>query len=436
MRDIVSPLSGFGSPFGQRRRAAQIITAIITPALGPLTDGDTIASALSADIGETGNYASTEGTISTVDVVITVNGDPALASDTVDFEDVVAVTVTVTDTEANQRVFNLSRVALDIAPVATGGIADQEYTEGVAITPLDVAADFTGSNLTFALAPSSAALPAGLSLSSAGELTGTPTTEAAEVNIVVRATNSAGTADTAFGVTIAEASTGLPDLAYDVLLEAYDPASLFSDTAGTTAASVDGSVARINDTSGNGNHATQPIVAARPTRRQLDDLNWLDHDGVGDRSEIAGDASWRKTAQSFVAVIRRDPSRGEGWLVGNISGQSRGFGFMENSSTGGASNPSAAAYYTNGAAITGTVNAGVLHTEWSTGDWTIVEVAGCPLTGSNFNGGVQFPGTLGTNFISIDDYGFFTIIPTAILDTGTNRADLVAGLANIFGITL
>ena len=89
------------------------------------------------------------------------------------------------------------------APTASGGIADQSWVEDSAITPLDVSADFSGTApITYALAPGSASLPAGLSLSSAGVISGTPTTPAAQVNIVVRGTNSAGHADTAFGVTI------------------------------------------------------------------------------------------------------------------------------------------------------------------------------------------------------------------------------------------
>lgn len=105
----------------------------------------------------------------------------------------------------------------DVAgPVAANGIADQDYTEGAAISALNVAADFTISGAlatTYALAPSSAALPAGLSLSSAGLLTGTPTTPAAAVAIVVRATNSEGTADSAFQITIsAAADTTAPEI--------------------------------------------------------------------------------------------------------------------------------------------------------------------------------------------------------------------------------
>jgi len=88
------------------------------------------------------------------------------------------------------------------APTAAGGIADQSYPEDIAIVPLNVAADFTGTGITYALAPSSAALPVGLSLSSAGLLTGTPTTPAAAAIIVVRGTNAGGFADTAFDITV------------------------------------------------------------------------------------------------------------------------------------------------------------------------------------------------------------------------------------------
>ena len=94
-----------------------VITAIIQPALGPLEDGDAIASALSADIDQTSNYASTGGTITTVDVAITVNGVTALATDVVEFSDIVSVVVTVIDSEANERVYNAgSQTVAGIAP--------------------------------------------------------------------------------------------------------------------------------------------------------------------------------------------------------------------------------------------------------------------------------------------------------------------------------
>ena len=100
-----------------RRGGPQIITATIAPALGPLEHGDTIASGMSENYDQTSNYASSEGTISSVVAAVTVNGSPALFTDTVDFEDVVAVTVTVTDSEANERVFNAgTRTVAGIAP--------------------------------------------------------------------------------------------------------------------------------------------------------------------------------------------------------------------------------------------------------------------------------------------------------------------------------
>jgi hypothetical protein len=61
------------------------------------------------------------------------------------------------------------------------------------------------------------------------------------------------------------------------------PTTCFTDTAGTTAAGVGDAVARINDLSGNGNHATQTTAAARPILRQTaGGLYYLETDGVDD----------------------------------------------------------------------------------------------------------------------------------------------------------
>jgi hypothetical protein len=116
MRNISSPLDGFASPFGQRR-GVQIISAIIQPSLAPLVAGDTIEDNISADIDQTTNYTSTKGTIASVVVAVLVNGEtPASLDIPLDFEDVVSITVTVTDSEANVRVFNLGRTVAGIAP--------------------------------------------------------------------------------------------------------------------------------------------------------------------------------------------------------------------------------------------------------------------------------------------------------------------------------
>jgi hypothetical protein len=96
-----------------------IITAIIQPALAPLVAGDTIEDNLSADIDQTTNYTSTAGTIASVVVAVLVNGEtPASLDVPLDFEDVVAITVTVTDSEANVQVFSLGRTVGAVVPDA------------------------------------------------------------------------------------------------------------------------------------------------------------------------------------------------------------------------------------------------------------------------------------------------------------------------------
>src|SRR3712207_4298621 len=65
----------------------------------------------------------------------------------------------------------------------------------------------------------------------------------------------------------------------------YDPSdlsSMFQNSNGTTAAAVDSPVGKINDKSGNGNHATQSTSAARPILRQSGSLYYLEFDGVDD----------------------------------------------------------------------------------------------------------------------------------------------------------
>jgi hypothetical protein len=66
----------------------------------------------------------------------------------------------------------------------------------------------------------------------------------------------------------------------------YDPSdtsTLFSDTAGTTPATIGGTVALMLDKSGNDLHATQPTAASRPTLRQAGTGEYyLEFDGADD----------------------------------------------------------------------------------------------------------------------------------------------------------
>lgn len=84
----------------------------------------------------------------------------------------------------------------------------------------------------------------------------------------------------------------------------YDPsdaASVFSDTGGTQVALLDEPVARIEDKSGNGFHATQAIAAARPILRQdANGLRYLDFDGIDDR---LGTAPMNLSAHQKLTVI-------------------------------------------------------------------------------------------------------------------------------------
>jgi len=72
----------------------------------------------------------------------------------------------------------------------------------------------------------------------------------------------------------------------------YDPSdltTLYQDSAGTTPVTADGDpVGRMEDKSGNGNHATQATSAARPVYRTDGTLHWLEFDGVDDSMIITG----------------------------------------------------------------------------------------------------------------------------------------------------
>lgn len=92
----------------------------------------------------------------------------------------------------------------ETAPTVTSSVPDQAWTVGQAITGLDLSGHVTGADVTFALAPSSAALPAGVSLSAAGVLSGTPTATWTGT-VVVRASNPGGHVDLGFSAAVAPA---------------------------------------------------------------------------------------------------------------------------------------------------------------------------------------------------------------------------------------
>lgn len=71
----------------------------------------------------------------------------------------------------------------------------------------------------------------------------------------------------------------------------FDPSdltSMFQTTDTSAPAVVDSPVGRINDKSGNGNHATQGTAGSRPILRQAGALFYLEFDGVDDFLDTAG----------------------------------------------------------------------------------------------------------------------------------------------------
>jgi len=100
---------GIGIGLNPTRRTAQIISATIAPGVSGLIDGDTIASGLSEDIGETSNYTSAAGDIVSVDVSAVVSGEPVLdLNDTVIEGQTVQITVIVEDDQSKTRTWTAS----------------------------------------------------------------------------------------------------------------------------------------------------------------------------------------------------------------------------------------------------------------------------------------------------------------------------------------
>lgn len=106
-----------------------------------------------------------------------------------------------------------------------------------------------------------------------------------------------------------------------VFLDPTDISTLFQDTAGTVPVTTPGqTVARVNDKSGNGNHATQPTAAARPTY-QVDaatGLGYLSFDGVDDFLQTPTITPNTDKVQLFAGVRKlSDAARGVCFGFGN-----------------------------------------------------------------------------------------------------------------------
>ena len=92
------------------------------------------------------------------------------------------------------------------APQSTAALPDQTLTMGIAAL-IPTAQAFSGEGLTFTLAPTSDGLPNGLTLTPTGEVSGIAAASPTTATIVIRATNSGGTAEAAFSLTVVAAAT-------------------------------------------------------------------------------------------------------------------------------------------------------------------------------------------------------------------------------------
>lgn len=135
-----------------------------------------------------------------------ISGTPTIAG--VSSGIVIRATDATPDT-ADTNSFSITINAANTSPSFTGpNIADISGTEGAALTPVDVSAKFydAESGLTFSAVGS---WPAGVTVSSAGVISGTPTTAGTYASLQVRATDAGSlTADSnAFTITVAAPAT-------------------------------------------------------------------------------------------------------------------------------------------------------------------------------------------------------------------------------------
>lgn len=172
---------------------------------------------------------------------------------------------------------------------ATGGAdLDLSFAVDEAITATDLTANWTANGNTLTYAITGTALPAGLSVDSAGELTGTPTVLTADATYTLRGTDEYGrTTDDTFTLEVVAASAFTPA---DLFASGEEggwwdihPDYCFQNSDGTTAAGVGDPVGYVTDRSGNGNHLTQGTTASKPTLRQTGGgLYYLEFDGIDD----------------------------------------------------------------------------------------------------------------------------------------------------------
>ena len=106
----------------------------------------------------------------------------------------------------------------------------------------------------------------------------------------------------------------------------YDPSdssTVWQDAAGTTPAGVGDPVGRIDDKSGNGNHATQSTPTARPTLQVSGGLYYLDFDGTDDLMATTF-ASAQAQPNTISAAIKFDQGSRNEYVADGIGSDRNG----------------------------------------------------------------------------------------------------------------
>jgi len=201
---------------------------------------------------------------------VSVNSSTGLISGTPTAVDSGTATVTATDQYGRtvQDTFTWDNT-LRTQATAADGLGPYQFTLNEAITPVAVSSDFTlnGNTLTYTISPS---LPAGLSMSSSGSITGTPTAVSASSSYTVTGQDEYGRETTStFDVETTNVVPFSPAELFasseeGAFFDFSDASTLRQNSDGTGAVTLGDPVGYAEDQSGNGNHATQPTATARP----------------------------------------------------------------------------------------------------------------------------------------------------------------------------
>jgi hypothetical protein len=229
-------------------------------------------------------------------------------------------------------------VAATLPPYGIGTIPDQAWTEGAAISALDVSAYFSDvDDLVF----SEDGLPAGLSLATdTGIITGTPTTPAGEVTVTITATNDFGAAELTFGAEVAEvaydpttALFGAGEEGFLFDLSSPSDGYMFEDSSKTTVCTATADpVAAIADRSGNGNDFLQSVNTNY--RGEVDADGGVSFDGVDDYLSRTIDLSSTCDLTIIMAVKSAHTGTGAAVLLNQNSTGSGSFIFRVRENAG------------------------------------------------------------------------------------------------------